>query len=229
MQYEELIPGTLIRRYKRFLADMELEDGSVVTAHCPNSGSMKSVLVEGAPVYCSLVKDPKRKTRYTWEMIRINDQWVGINTSIPNLLVHRWLEEGTVPGFEEYTSFRREVKWGDSRFDVQARGPGGACFIEVKNVTLREGNLGLFPDSVTSRGKKHLDTLVKVREAGMRAVMMYVVQRMDVDAFAPAETIDPAYTGALRHAVEQGVEAIAVQARVTPGTITFERLLPVNL
>ena len=229
MEYDTLIPGKLVKRYKRFLADILLEDGTVVTAHCPNSGSMKSCLEEGAPVYCSPVKDPKRKTRYTWEMIMINQQWVGINTSLPNILVKQWLESDLIPGFEAYSQFRREVKWQDSRFDLYGSGPDGECFIEVKNVTLKEDNRALFPDSVTDRGKKHLETLTRVHASGMRSVMIYVVQRTDVEVFAPAAEIDPAYTSALLQAVEAGVEVIAVQARVSPGGIDFLQLLPVRL
>ena len=226
---KELIPGRLIRRYKRFLADVRLDDGREVTAHCTNSGSMKSCLEEGAPVFLSPVEDPARKTRFTWEMIRIGGDWVGINTSRPNQLAREWIGRGMIPGLEGITGLRSEVKWEDSRFDLYGEWKGGECFIEVKNVTLKEGDLALFPDAVTVRGRKHLQTLVRARRAGYRAVMLYVVQRMDVKKFAPARQIDPGYGIALDEAVRRGVEIIVAQARVTPSGIDFHRVLPVVL
>ena len=133
----ELIHGRLVKRYKRFLADVILDDGTEVTAHCTNSGSMKSCLEEGAEVWLSPVDDPKRKTRFTWEMIRIGGQWVGINTSHPNALVFEWISRGVIPGLEGMTGLRREVRWEDSRFDLYGEEPGAdgrgrACYMEVK-------------------------------------------------------------------------------------------------
>lgn len=226
---DKLIGGKLIRRYKRFLADVRLGDGTEVTAHCTNSGSMKGCLEEGADVMLSPVDDPKRKTRYTWEMIRIGGNWVGINTSHPNALAFEWISDGLIPGLEGLTGLRREVKWGDSRFDLHAADGDRECFVEVKNVTLREGDRALFPDAVTERGRKHLLTLARLKKSGLRAVMLYVVQRMDVSLFAPARDIDPAYASALEEVVRQGVEIIAVQAKVSPEHITFHRTLPVEL
>jgi sugar fermentation stimulation protein A len=224
-----LIHGKLIRRYKRFLADVLLDDGNMITAHCTNSGSMKSCLENGADVWLSPSVRAGRKTPYTWEMILINGDWVGINTSNPNLLAMEWVLEGRIPGLENLVNLRREVKWEDSRFDLCGEGPGGTCFIEVKNVTLREGDLALFPDAVTERGRKHLHTLIRVKEAGMRAVMLYIVQRSDVCCFAPAREIDPSYAASLEEAVRQGVEIMVAQARVTPQGIEFHRMLPVRL
>ena len=230
MQFDgRLIHGRLIRRYKRFLADVELDDGSEVTVHCTNSGSMKSCLEEGAAVYLSPVDNPSRSTRYTWEMIRIGDDWVGINTARPNQLAWEWISRGIIPGLEGIRELKREVKWDDSRFDLYGEGKDGKYFIEVKNVTLREGDLALFPDAVTIRGRKHLQTLIRAVQGGFRAVMLYVVQRMDVKMFSPARQIDPAYGEALDKAVRRGVEVIAVQARVTPSGIDFHRVLPVAL
>jgi len=225
----QLIHGRLIRRYKRFLADVALDDGREVTAHCTNSGSMKSCLEEGAPVYLSPVADPSRKTRYTWEMIRIGGDWVGINTSRPNQLAWEWINRGLIPGLEGIRELKREVKWEDSRFDLYGEGKDGKCFIEVKNVTLKEGELALFPDAVTIRGRKHLQTLIRARRAGFRPVMLYVVQRMDVKMFSPAREIDPDYGTALDEAVWRGVEIMAAQARVSPDGIEFHRMLPVVL
>lgn len=225
----DLIHGRLIKRHKRFLAEVVLDDGTEVTAHCTNSGSMKSCLEEDAEVWLTPVDDPKRKTKFTWEMIRIGDGWVGINTSNPNSLAFEWISEGMIPALEEISGLRREVKWEDSRFDLYGEDASGPCFIEVKNVTLREGHLALFPDAVTERGRKHLNTLIRVKRSGMRAVMLYVVQRMDVTLFAPAREIDPAYGNALDEAVRRGVEVIVAQAKVSPHRITFHRTLPVEL
>jgi len=232
-----LIHGRLIRRYKRFLADVILDDGTEVTAHCTNSGSMLSCLEEGAEVWLSPANDPKRKTRYTWEMILIEGDWVGINTSNPNALAFEWILSGKIQGLEGLKNVQREVKWQDSRFDLYAEDtlglkgeePSRGCFLEVKNVSMKVGNRALFPDAITERGRKHLRTLIRVKKAGLRAVMIYVVQRSDVNIFSPAREIDPAYGQALDEAVRQGVEIFVVQAKVTPGGIDFHRLLPVEL
>ena len=225
----QLIHGRVKRRYKRFLADVVLDDGKRVVAHCTNSGSMRSCLEEGAEVWLSPADDPKRKTQYTWEMIRIGGDWVGINTSNPNALALEWVGAGRVPGLEGLSGLKREVTWEDSRFDLYGENNGEKCFIEVKNVTLKEGEKVLFPDAVTERGRKHLNTLIRVKSEGMRAVMLYVVQRMDVRIFSPARQIDPEYGKALDEAVRQGVEVIVVQARVSPESIEFHRVLPVEL
>lgn len=225
-----LVHGTLIRRYKRFLADVLLDDGTLVIAHCTNSGSMLSCLEEGAEVWLTPVDDPKRKTRFTWEMILIGGSWVGINTSHPNALAFQWLSEGLIQGLEGLTGLKREVSWEDSRFDIcgeeKVGGSSRICFIEVKNVSMREGNRALFPDAVTTRGRKHLNTLMRVKRAGMRAVMLYVVQRTDVSLFAPAREIDPEYAATLDEAIRRGVEVFIAQAKVSPEGIAFHRMLP---
>ena len=226
---KQLVHGRLLKRYKRFLADVVLDNNTEVIAHCTNTGSMKSCLEEGAEVWLSPVDDPKRKTRFTWEMIMIDGQWVGINTSQPNALAFQWISEGLIPGLEGMSALKREVKWGDSRFDIYGEGPGGGCFVEVKNVSMKEGKMALFPDAVTERGRKHLNTLVKVKKSGLRAVMLYVVQRMDVSIFGPAREIDPKYGLALDEAVKQGVEVIAVQAKVSPKSIEYHGTLPIEM
>ena len=226
---EKLIHGTLIKRYKRFLADVMLDNGDEVTAHCTNSGSMKSCLENGAEVYLTPVTDPKRKTRFTWEMIKINGDWVGINTGNPNKLAFEAISKGEIPGLENYTTVLREVKFGDSRFDVFAENESEKCFVEVKNVTLKEGKYALFPDAVTTRGQKHLKTLMEVKKQGMRAVMLYIVQRTDVEIFAPAVEIDPVYAKVLKEAFVAGIEVIAMQAKVTPEKIELVKKLPVEI
>ncbi|MEZ5104701.1 MAG: DNA/RNA nuclease SfsA [Draconibacterium sp.] len=226
---EKLVHGTLIQRYKRFLADVKLDDGTVVVAHCTNSGSMKSCIENGAEVYLTPVNDPKRRTKFTWEMIKINGDWVGINTSNPNRLGFEAVKEGKIEGLSGYKSVAREVKFGDSRFDIFAENENEKCFIEVKNVTMKEGRYALFPDAVTTRGQKHLKTLMEVKSAGIRAVMLYIVQRMDVGVFAPAKEIDPGYADALKEAVNAGVEVFVVQAKVTPERIEIGEQLPFEI
>lgn len=224
-----LVAGRLIKRYKRFLADVILDSGETVTAHCTNSGSMKSCLEEGAEVYLSPVSDANRKTKFTWEMIRINNNWIGINTSIPNRIAYEWVRQGIIPGLEGYTNVKREVTFGDSRFDLFAENSSEQCFIEVKNVTLKEGEYARFPDARTSRGQKHLETLIRVKQDGMRAVMLYVVQRVDVQVFGPAWEIDPEYSETLIKAYVAGVEVIPFQVRVSPQGIDPIGIMPYRL
>lgn len=212
----KLISGKLVQRYKRFLSDIELEDGSIVIAHCTNSGSMKSCIEEGAPVYLSPATDPNRKTKFTWEMIFMNGGWIGINTLIPNKLAFDAIVNGEIDKLAGYTYVKREVKFGDSRFDIYAENKTEKCFVEVKNVTMKVDNYALFPDAVTTRGRKHLETLIEVKRQGIRAVMLYVIQRMDVEIFGVAKEIDPEYAKSLIKAVDNGVEVIAVQAKVCP-------------
>ena len=226
MKFEQLIKGKLIRRYKRFLADVQLDTGEVIVAHCTNSGSMKTCLEEGAPVYLTPVNDPKRKTKFTWELIYINNGWIGINTSVPNKLAYEWVKSGIIDKLSGYTTVKREVKFGDSRFDIYAENQREQCFVEVKNVTMKVGSFARFPDAVTTRGLKHLETLLKVKQSGIRAVMLYVIQRMDVDYFGPARDIDPEYAKALLKVHQQGVEIIPVQVKVSPEKIEYWRELP---
>lgn len=230
MKFEKnLVHGTLIKRYKRFLADVKLDDGTEVVAHCTNSGSMKSCIEDGAEVYLTPVDDPKRKTKFTWEMIKINGDWVGINTGNPNKLAFEAISAGLIPELKDYTTVKREVTFGDSRFDVYAENENEKCFVEVKNVSMKEGEYALFPDSVTTRGQKHLKTLMEVKKQGIRAVMLYVIQRSDVTVFAPAKAIDPSYAATLKEAYAAGVEIIPMQAKVTPQSIEFHKKLPFEL
>jgi sugar fermentation stimulation protein A len=225
----KLVHGRLIKRYKRFLADVELDNGEIVVAHTSNSGSMKSCLEEGAEVYLTYVDDPKRKTKYTWEMIKINGSWVGINTAVPNLLVYEAVKSQQIADLRGYSFVKREVKFDDSRFDVFASNEAEECFIEVKNVSMKVGEYARFPDAVTTRGKKHLNTLMRVKKEGKRAVMVYVIQRTDVTTFAPAFDIDPEYAKSLQEAYENGVEVYPIRAIVTPERIELGELLPFEL
>lgn len=228
---QPLHPGRLIRRYQRFLADVELDDGKVVTAHCPNSGSMKGCNAAGSPVLISKNDAPHRKLHYTWELVKANGAWVGINTGFPNRLVREGIETGVVEELQGYGTIRPEVRYGEekSRIDLLLQGPAGLCYVEVKNVTMVEGELALFPDAVTTRGQKHLRELMEMVRQGHRAVIFYVVQRPDGHGVAPADTIDPEYGKLLRLATANGVEPIAYRARVTPEEILLTHRLPVVL
>ena len=226
---DKLVGGRLVKRYKRFLADVELEDETVVIAHCTNSGSMKTCIEEGARVYLCPATDPNRKTKFTWEMIFINGGWIGINTMIPNQLAFDAIRNGDIEKLKGYTFVKREVKFGDSRFDIYAENETEKCFIEVKNVTMKVGNYALFPDAVTTRGRKHLETLIEVKKQGIRAVMLYVVQRMDVEVFGVAKEIDPEYAKTLKKAIDNGVEVIAVQAKVSPEGVEIVGEMPVEI
>ncbi|MBU0514026.1 MAG: DNA/RNA nuclease SfsA [Proteobacteria bacterium] len=226
---EPLVPGRLVRRYKRFLADVGLDDGTEVVAHCPNSGSLMSCLQKGARVYLSAHDDPARRTKYTWQMIRIGRVWVGINTLIPNHLVALAARKRALPLFDGATAVRREVPYGrNSRVDlVVDLERGDQLYVEVKNVTLVEGDRALFPDAVTTRGLKHLRELIAVsRRQGTKAAMVYVVQRTDAAAFGPAAEIDPEYTRWFYRARAAGVAMVAVQARVSPQRVCLFREIP---
>lgn len=230
MKFEQpLIPGRLIKRYKRFLADVQLADGQVVTAHCTNSGSMKSCLEPGAPVLLSKATDPKRKTQYTWEQIQIDGHWVGINTMHPNYIVWEALKNNTISGLTGYDDIAREVTVNDSRLDIVARNAHETAYIEVKNVTYKDGIYARFPDAVTTRGLKHLHNLIRIKAAGCRAVMVYVVQRGDVSVFTPAFDIDPKYAEALKEAYRLGVEIFPVRCSISPEEIEVETIIPFEL
>lgn len=225
-----LIPGRLIRRYKRFLADVELADGQVVTAHCANSGSMKGCNIPDSPVLLSAQNKPSRKLLYTWEMVFVNNTWIGINTAHPNLIVSEAVSTGAVPELSGYTQLQREVRYGkeNSRIDILLRNEEQMlCYVEVKNVTLSEGTRALFPDAVTERGQKHLRELMEMVNNGHRGVIFFLVQRGDTTSVSPADTIDPAYGRLLRTALAAGVEALAYTALVTPTEITLTHRLPV--
>ena len=199
LPWPELIPGTLVKRYKRFLADVQLSDGQEVTAHCPNSGSMTQCAEAGRPVYLSRQGGPKRRLAYTWELIHMGSSLVGVNTLVPNRLTKLSIAEGAVPLLAGYDSIRSEVKYGEnSRVDLLLETGEKKCFVEVKNCTLVKDGVAAFPDAVTVRGLKHLRELQAQVRQGHRAVMFYLIQRMDADVFTPADAIDPAYGVGLR-------------------------------
>ena len=217
MKLPPVIFGTLIRRYKRFLADVELEDGSVITAHCPNTGRMTTCAEPGWRVALSDSQNPKRKYRYTWELVHNGDCWICVNTGRANEMAFEAVSGGVVPELAGYAEVLREQRFGNSRFDLLLRDGERLCYVEVKNVTLLAADgCYAFPDAVTERGRKHLNELIEVVKAGHRAAMLYVIPRSDGTAFRAAHEIDPAYADALKAAVSAGVEAYAWQAVVTP-------------
>lgn len=226
---EKLIRGTLIRLYKRFLADIKLNNGHIVTAHCTNSGSMKSCLEVNAPVLLSKSSNPNRKTRYTWEMIYMNNVWIGVNTLIPNTLVYESLKENSIPQLTGYTNIHREAKVKDSRIDFFLSNEFNSCYIEVKNVSMKDGKYAKFPDSITLRGKKHLEALINLKKQGHRSVMIYIIQREDICHFAPAWNIDHAYAEKLLDAYNSGVEIIPLMASLGPDGIIIKKEIPFDL
>lgn len=232
---DSLVRGTLLRRYKRFLADVGLETGETVTAHCANSGSMLSVDAPGSEVWLSPARNPDRKLKYTWELIRVGETLVGINTGHPNTIVAEAVAANEIPELSGYTSARREVKYGrNSRIDLLLEASGQPrCFVEVKNVTLKRENGPdrpvEFPDAVTARGTKHLVELSNMVREGDRAVMMYLVQRDDADWFTLADDIDPAYAQAFRQATATGVEVLCYRCRVSPRDIRISRAIRISV
>jgi sugar fermentation stimulation protein A len=226
----KLVEGRLIRRYKRFLADIQLA-GGVVTAACPNTGSLMGCCEAGSRVWLSESESASRKYRHTWEIVEVGKVMVGINTGLPNALVSEAIADGTIGELSGYAAVRREVAFGEerSRVDLLLEGPGREdCYVEVKNVTAAASKgVALFPDCVSERGSKHLRELMRLKAKGMRPVQLYCVQRGDVNEVRPADGIDHAYGRTLREAIAAGVEVLAYRARVTPREIRLAERIPV--
>lgn len=227
---DPLLPGTLVRRYKRFLSDVTLASGTEVTAHCANPGSMLGLAEPGAAVWLSPARNPGRKLRFTWELVRIGEGLVGVNTAHPNRIVEQAVNTQAIPELTGYAAARREVKYGsNSRIDLLLRSDGRAdCYVEIKSVTLRRHGPAEFPDAVTARGTKHLGALSEMVQGGARAVMFYLVQRGDCRAFTIAADIDPKYAEAFAAARAQGVEVICYACRLTTEAIEIAGKLPVE-
>ncbi|WP_111641071.1 DNA/RNA nuclease SfsA [Marinimicrobium alkaliphilum] len=228
--------GTLLRRYKRFMADVRLDDGSELTLHCPNTGSMRHCVVPESPCWFSDSGNPKRKYRHTWEVATTpSGDLAGVNTGRANHLVRAAIADGTIAELQGYDAVRSEVRYGaeNSRIDFLLSHPDRPdCYVEVKSVTLMEApGEGLFPDAISSRGSKHLRELIAVAEAGERAVLLFCVQHTGVQWVSPADAIDPVYGRTLREAVAAGVEVFAYGARIEPdaGHIALTHPLPVRL
>lgn len=225
-----LTTATLIRRYKRFLVDAQLADGSTLTIHCPNTGSMRSCSEPGSPIAMSISDNPKRKYPHTLEMVQSNGTWIGVNTGLTNRLVADAIANGQVAEFPTVTAIRREVKVsGSSRLDLAVSHDNLTTYIEIKNCSLVEEGRAMFPDAVTSRGTKHLQELMTLAERGHGACIFFLVQRMDADSFSPAAHIDPVYSRTLLEASQQGVQVLAYQADVSPAGIEVVRQLPCQL
>ena len=223
MRFElPLTEARLLRRYKRFLADVEIPGQGELTVLCPNPGSMLGLADPGSRIWLSESDNPKRKYRHTWELLEVDGGIVGINTGHPNVIAAEAITAGSVPELGGYDSLRREVKYGESsRIDILLENEDGTrCYVEIKNVHLmREAGLAEFPDSVTKRGAKHLRELTAMVAEGHRAVMFYLVQRSDCGRFTVAEDIDPGYAAALREARSHGVETICYNCKLTPDAI----------
>lgn len=220
----------LLRRYKRFLADVKLEDGREITVHCPNSGSMRGCSTPGSQVLLSHSSNPGRKYPRTLEMIREGTTWVGINTMRTNGLVAEAIAGGRIAEFQHMDSIQPEVKTSAStRLDLLLTQGDRTVYMEIKNCSLVEDGWAMFPDAVTTRGVKHLHELTDLVARGREGVIFFCVQRMDADRFRPAVHIDPEYTKALKHAHRKGVRILVYQAEVSPEEIRIVRALPFSL
>ena len=232
-QYPPLIPGKLIKRYKRFLADIELATGEIITAHCPNTGPMIGVSEPNSLVQVSKSDNPKRKLAYTWEMIQVNHTWVGVNTALPNKVIKIALEQKLLPQLAtRYDSVRREVPYGKnkkSRIDfLLSKVERPDIYLEVKSVTLTQGKIALFPDTVTTRGQKHFQELMALIPDA-KPVMLYFINRGDCDRFAPGDDYDPQYGKLLRQAIDLGVEILPLRFEITPQAIRYIGLADLSI
>lgn len=234
-----LVKGTIISRYKRFLADVILEEnyenykkGELITVHTANTGSMKTCWEKGWPVYLSYHDSPKRKLKFSLEMTFNGHTWIGVNTQIPNKLVEQTIRSGSIIELTKFENIKSEVKVGESRidlllFDGQLSEEKNLCYIEIKNVSMLGPNkTAIFPDAITERGQKHLHELMTVKKKGHRACMFYLIQREDIQSFSPAFSIDPVYSQILFEATLQGVEVLAYQCEVSPQKIEITRRVP---
>ncbi|WP_088332677.1 DNA/RNA nuclease SfsA [Lacimicrobium sp. SS2-24] len=224
-----LVPGTLIKRYKRFLADVRLDTSEVVTAHCANTGAMTGCAEPGFRVWLSYHDDPKRKLAYSWQLAQDAKQhWIGINTHNANKLVAEAVRQDRVPELGGYRTLRQEVRYGEekSRIDLLlSDGPGPDCFVEVKSVTLLQDGCGYFPDAVTERGRKHLRELMKLPAQGFRAVLFFCVQHSGIHHVRAAEHIDAEYSRLLEEAIERGLEVLCYDCQFSAEKIELNQAL----
>lgn len=226
-----LLRGTLIKRYQRFLADVRLEGGEIVTAHCPNSGSLLHNKEPGLEVWLSQNGNPSRKLAYTWELAKTaQNHWVMIHAAKANALAREAIENGVVKELQGYETLRAEVKYGhqNSRIDLLLERPDERCYVEVKSVTLLENGTLMFPDAVTTRGQKHLQELIAMKNEGHRAVIFFAALHDGSRRFAPAAHIDPDYAKLLKEAVGAGVEIVAYGAEISPGSVALRHPLSIH-
>jgi sugar fermentation stimulation protein A len=226
----ELKPATLIKRYKRFLADVILDDHTVITVYCPNTGSMRSCSTPGNRVYISRAENQNRKYPFTLEMIKEGQTWVGVNTSLTNRIVAEAIENGEVAEFIDIDSIRHEVKTSaKTRLDLLLRRGEQKIYVEIKNCSLVEDGVAMFPDAVTVRGTKHLRELAELVRQGHEGVIFYLVQRDDAVSFRPAAHVDPVYAEALAEVSKKGVQVLVYQAAVRPDSISVVQALPFTI
>ncbi|ADG91941.1 sugar fermentation stimulation protein [Arcobacter nitrofigilis DSM 7299] len=215
MRFDKLYKGKLVKRYKRFLADIILDSGEEITAHVPNSGAMTSCIEENCPVWVTFHDNPKRKLKYTLELTKMQDILICTNTGVANKIAIEAIKNGIIKELQGYNSLTPEQKYGvNSRIDILLENKDEKCYVEVKSVSLKINDFLAFPDAVTTRGKKHLDELVSMVKEGHRAVMLYVIQRTDNLPFTIAKEIDPKYNEALKEAMNSGVEVLVYQSDI---------------
>jgi sugar fermentation stimulation protein A len=229
-KFSNLVKAQYLSRPNRFIILARLNDNSIVKVHTNNTGTMKTCLEEGADVRLSPAQNPNRKTKFDFEMIKIGGNWIGLNTLIPIKLVKNWIENNQIEQLTGYNEIIPEHKIGNSRLDLLLKNATSEtrtnCYIEIKNVTYNDGGIARFPDAQTTRGQKHLRELIALKNQGERAIMFYVIQRVDVSSFAPASRIDPEYSRLFQKAVELGVEIFVPQVKVTPELIELKQFLP---
>ncbi len=229
-QYPPLTEGILIKRYKRFMADIQLDSGEIITAHCPNTGPMTGVCILGSKVQVSHSNNPKRKLAYTWEMIDINNTWVGVNTALPNRVIKIALEKFIFPELGKYSEIRPEISLGKekkSRIDFLLTGGEKDIYLEVKNTTWAKQNIALFPDTVTTRGQKHLHELIDLLTIA-KPVMLYFINREDCHKFQPGDETDPEYGRLLRKAINAGVKIMPCRFKISPKGIEYLGLAEID-
>jgi sugar fermentation stimulation protein A len=226
-----IVHGKIIKRYKRFLADVEMENGEIITAHTANTGSMKTCWQPGWKVLMSYHDNPKRKLKYSLEMTHNGDTWIGVNTSLPNKLAIEAIENGTIQELKHYNKITPEKTIGESRLDLYLQNETEECYVEIKNVTLKGDKTGLvlFPDSVTTRGQKHLRELTQLANKNIPATMLFVVQREDVSTFSPASEIDPEYSRLLKEAEAAGVQILVYGCQLNEEEIKITKKLSYKL
>lgn len=240
-EYPPLLSGLLVRRYKRFFAEIQLDSGELITAHCPNTGPMTGIYIPGMPVQVSYSNSPTRKLPYTWEMVQVpsTDEngrtlidepvWVGVNTALPNRIMKHMLENRLLPELGNYAEVDSEVVYGQERSRIDFRlAADPPIYVEVKNTTWTAGNLALFPDTVTTRGQKHLRELMALLP-GSRAVMLYFINRGDCPYFAPGDSADPTYGELLRLAIAHGLTVLPCRFHVSPHGVRYMGLAELRL
>ncbi len=222
-----LQPATLIKRYKRFLADVTTDNGLETTVHCPNSGSMRGCSEPGSPVMLSTSPNLKRKYPQTLEMIKKGETWIGINTMLTNHIVAEAIGDNKITELQNIDSIKREVKTSkSSRLDLLLERADEKIYVEIKNCSLVENGWAMFPDAVTTRGTKHLNELADLVKQGNRGIIFFCIQRTDAEQFTPAAHIDPVYAETLAKVLKKGVEVLVYQAEVTPQHIRINKSIP---